>query len=220
MRQVPDFRKGNEFWQGFFWTMRSSGPHSSRSMQPGTTLKNRSGFTRHDPVRTVFATIRLTWMEIRAMQSYCMHFNVTALLFQLKTMRQSCALFVGLWMLVQPVVAQTFRVATWDLDGLEASVPDSPPSEADLNRLRQIAANLRPLNADVLLLHGLPDAQFGKRLAGFLKPATYQVVLHSSFRKASASSVIVGPPITILSRRQPFAARATEWRSPARLHLP
>jgi hypothetical protein len=117
--------------------------------------------------------------------------------------------------------AQLVRVATWELDGFEADTPDQPVSEADVKRLRQIAFNLKPLDAEVVVLHGLPDRQFAKRLAAFFKPATYHVAHHSVFKKGFGSNaVVVGPPITVLSKKAPFLARSMEWKATGQIEFP
>lgn len=117
--------------------------------------------------------------------------------------------------------AQLVRVATWEVEGFEATAPDQPVSEVDIKRLRQIAFNLKPLEAEVIAIHGLPDRQFAKRLTGFLKPATYHVAHHSVFKKGFGSNaVVVGSPITILSKKQPFMARSMEWKATGQIDYP
>jgi hypothetical protein len=58
-------------------------------------------------------------------------------------------------------------------------------------------------------------------LAGFFKPATYHVAHHSVFKRGFGSNaVVVGPPITILSKKQPFMARSMEWKATGQIDFP
>lgn len=136
-------------------------------------------------------------------------------------MRRTILLCFFCWTALSSVSAQLVRVATWELDGFEADAPDQPVSEADVKRLRQVAFNLKPLDAEVVVLHGLPDRQFARRLAALFKPATYYVAHHSAFRKGFGSNaVVVGPSITILSKKPPFMARAMEWKATGQIDFP
>jgi hypothetical protein len=114
----------------------------------------------------------------------------------------------------------SIRVATYDLEGLAAIPAEATPSEEELKPLRQAAANLKPLDAEVIVLHGIPDRSTARRLAGLLKPASYQVALQCSFRQQGASSQMIGPPITVLTRKQPFAAQSMDWRSTGPIDWP
>ncbi len=135
-------------------------------------------------------------------------------------MRHCTVVMALLWTLLQSLPAQTVRVATWDLEGVEATSPDASPSAPEVKRLWQIAANLRSRDADILVLHGIPDAQTARRLAGFLKPSNYIVALHCAFKKSGANNLALGPPLAILAKKQPFVARATEWRATGQLDAP
>jgi hypothetical protein len=119
------------------------------------------------------------------------------------------------WLIAQPVVAQPLRIVTWDVDGF-ATVA----AEIQVQRLRQLAGHLKPLEAEVIVLHGLSDLASAGRLCGFLKPATYQIAHHSTFRKSGTDNTSVGPSITILSRKPAFTARSMEWRSTGQIDLP
>lgn len=114
----------------------------------------------------------------------------------------------------------SIRVATYDLDELAAIAAEATPSEAELKPLRQVAANLKPLDAEVIVLHGVPDRATARRLAGLLKPANYHLALHCTFRQQGASSPVVGPALTVLTRKQPFAARAMDWRATGPIDWP
>jgi hypothetical protein len=116
--------------------------------------------------------------------------------------------------------AASIRMATYDLEELAAIPAEATPSEEELKPLRQVAANLKPLDAEVIVLHGIPDRATARRLAGLLKPANYHVALHCAFHQQGASSPVLGPSITVLTRKQPFAARAMDWRATGPIDWP
>lgn len=131
-------------------------------------------------------------------------------------MRTCALLFTLCWMFVQPVAAQSLRIVTWDLDGIGTA----PSSEAALQRLRLAATHLKPLEAEVIVLHGLADVQVARNLTSLLKRSTYHVAHHSVFKTGGSDSTSFGPSITILSRRPAFMARSMEWRSTGQIDLP
>src|SRR6185436_2142742 len=98
--------------------------------------------------------------------------------------------------LFQVAASGSVRVATYELEGLETVTSDSPPSEEELKPLRQAAAHLKPLDAEIIVLHGLPDRVVARRLVGLLKPASYNLALHSSFRQQGLTGPIIGSAIT------------------------
>jgi hypothetical protein len=124
------------------------------------------------------------------------------------------------WLLVQPAGAQSLRVVTWELDEFETVSSEMIRSATDAQRLSQIAGHLKPLDADVIVLHGLTDLPSVKRLTGLLKPATYHVAHHSTFKKGASDSAGFGPSITILSRKPALTARSMDWRSTGQIDLP
>lgn len=130
---------------------------------------------------------------------------------------RSCSLLLTLcWLFVQPVAAQSLRIVTWDLDGVEAA----SSSKAALQRLEQVAAHLKPLDAEVIVLHGLADVQMARNLTSLLKASTYHIAHHSVFKTGGVNSTSYGPSITILSRRPAFTTRSMEWRSTGQIELP
>jgi hypothetical protein len=120
----------------------------------------------------------------------------------------------------QDILAPKLRVITWEVDGFEPGATNNALSEPDLKRLRQVAVNLKPFDAEVIVLHGLPDRQIARRLATFLKPVTYHVAIHSAFKKGGTNNAIFGPAITVLTKKQPFTARSLEWRATGQIDLP
>ena len=129
-------------------------------------------------------------------------------------------LFAVSWMIACEAAEQSVRVATCELEGIPDTTAAAAPSEEDWQALRQIAANLKPTDAEVIVMHGLPDRQVAKRLAVLLKPGSYHVAFHGAFTKNGPNSPSVGPAITVFTRKQPFASRAVEWRTAGRIDWP
>ena len=129
------------------------------------------------------------------------------------TMRRSFALWALALFFALQGWAQPLRVVTWRVDDFPEPPTNGPALEPDARRLRQVAAALKPLEADVILLHGLPDRNSAKRLTSFLKPGVYHVVNHYAFRRGGAGSPLAGAPLTILAKKQPINSRQLEWRS-------
>src|SRR5881397_1521494 len=83
----------------------------------------------------------------------------------LKNMRHCIAVLAFCWLFLQCLAAQTVRVASWELEGLEATGSDALASESEAKRPATIADTLRGLDADVIILRGIPDAPAAKRVA-------------------------------------------------------
>lgn len=126
------------------------------------------------------------------------------------------------WMWTIGAPAQSIRVATYELDGLglEEPLPDTPPTDEEMKLLRQVAGNLKPLDAELIVVHGVPDRQVAKRLATLLRPGPYYLAYHGAFKKGGGNAGTLGPPISIFTRRQPYTARATEWRVTGQIDWP
>ena len=135
-------------------------------------------------------------------------------------MRHCTVVVAFVWILLPSLPAQTIRVATWELEKVEATSLDASTSEGEGKRLGQIAGSLRSTDAGIIILRGIPDPQTARRLAELLKPSTYHVALQSAFKKGGANNAAVVPPLTILSKQQPFAARVTEWTSTGQFDSP
>jgi len=115
--------------------------------------------------------------------------------------------------------AQPIRILTAQADGLDAFSGELPPADAPTKRLAQIADTLRPADADLIVVDGIPNRSYALRLAALLKPATYQLAVFSTFPNTNANRS-ASVSTTILSRRQPFGARAAEWRATGQMELP
>ena len=72
-------------------------------------------------------------------------------------MRRSFALWALALLFALQGWAQPLRVVSWQLDDFGEPTTNGPAAEPDARRLRQVAAALKPLEADVILLQGLPD---------------------------------------------------------------
>ena len=130
-------------------------------------------------------------------------------------------ILISLWgFLAQGVQAQAIRMVTLRADGLETVSAEVPPSETASRRLWEIAETIRPLEAEILVLEGIPNRPFALRLAALMQPATYHVALVTTFQKNTSGRTNVGPSIAVLSKRQPFSARSAEWRATGQVELP
>ena len=114
--------------------------------------------------------------------------------------------------------SQSLNIATWMVELPETNSTNRATEYEPV--LRRVGGVLKPLNADILLLHGIPDRATAKQLSGILRPRVYHNAAFSSFRKNSQSQEIVEPPIAILSRKQPVSARSTEWRATGQIDCP
>ena len=115
--------------------------------------------------------------------------------------------------------AQPLRILTAQADGLDAVSGELPPADAQARRLAQIADTLRPADADIIVINGIPNRSHALKLATLLRPAAYQLAVFSTFPSTNANRP-TSAGTTILSRRQPFGARAAEWRVGGQIELP
>ena len=112
------------------------------------------------------------------------------------------------------------RVVTWKLEEFALASTNAPAPEPDHQRLRALAEALKPIEADLIILEGLPDKKAAQRIAGYLKPGVYHVVHHAHFRKNGPGTIIVGLPTTILAKKQPVSTRSVEWRTTGQIEAP
>lgn len=115
--------------------------------------------------------------------------------------------------------AQPVRILTAQADGLDAIIGELPPTDAQVKRLAQIADALRPADADLVVIDGIPNRLHALKLAALLKPATYQLAVFSTFPNTNGNRPTPAST-TILSKRQPFGARSAEWRATGQIDLP
>ncbi len=111
------------------------------------------------------------------------------------------------WMSLMELHAQSLRILTAQVDGLDAAGAVEPSA-----RLAEIAEVLRPVDADLIVVEGVPQRSHAAKLATLLKPASYQLAVFAAFTNTS--------PTLILSKRQPFGARSAEWRATGQVELP
>src|SRR2546430_5689631 len=106
---------------------------------------------------------------------------------------------------VSRIHAEPLRVTTWNLN----FSPQAPVSEADEQRLANIASVLNSLKADVILLQEVPDRQACERLAALLKPSHYQTATCSAFTDLSGRHL---PQVAVLTRKPVAAAWTEPWK--------
>lgn len=117
--------------------------------------------------------------------------------------------------------AQPLRVVTWKLEDFPLPAPtnNAPPVEVDPKRVKLLAAALKPLEADIIILDGLSDRNLAGKLASQMKPAVYHVANHTHFRNGP-NTPVVAPPITILAKKKPVLSRSVEWRWTGQIEAP
>ena len=114
--------------------------------------------------------------------------------------------------------SQSLNIATWMVELPETNSTNRASSYEPV--LRRVAGVLKPLNADILLLHGIPDRATAKQLTAILRPRVYHTAAFSTYRKNNQSQELVEPPVTILSRKLPVSARSTEWKATGQIDCP
>ena len=67
-------------------------------------------------------------------------------------MRHCTVVVAFVWILLPSLPAQTIRVATWELEKVEATSLDASTSEGEGKRLGQIAGSLRSTDAGIIIL--------------------------------------------------------------------
>jgi hypothetical protein len=112
------------------------------------------------------------------------------------------------------------NIGTWTLELPEVAAGSTNRAAELEPALKKVAGVLKPLNADILILHGVPDRNVAKQLTGLLRPRVYQNPIYSQFRRGPQNPEIVDPPITVLSRKQPASSRSIEWRATGAIDSP
>lgn len=79
-------------------------------------------------------------------------------------------------------------------------------------RLEELAQVLRPVDADLIVVEGIPQRTQAAALATLLKPSSYQLAVFAAFTNAGSTA--------IFSKRQPFGARSAGWRATGQMELP
>lgn len=115
--------------------------------------------------------------------------------------------------------AQTLRIATTQAAGPGIGAGDWGSADAQAARLEQIAAALRPADADLIVVGDIPDRTQALALVSILRPSQYHLAVFGAFTNATTERVFSGT-ITVLSRRPPFSARFAEWKSTGQIELP
>ena len=92
--------------------------------------------------------------------------------------------------------AQPIRILTAQADGLDAVIGEPPPTDAQGKRLSQIADTLRPADADLVVIDGIPNRSHALKLAALLKRVQQDLgltalhITHSRHEAAQLADVI------------------------------
>lgn len=133
-------------------------------------------------------------------------------------MHRFLSILSAFWVGLLTVPGQSLNIAAWMVELPEAN-PTNRAAEFE-PVLKRVAGVLKPLNADVILLHGIPDRPTARQLAGLLRPRVYQNPIFSTFRQGAQNSPIAEPPLAVLSKKQPSSARSMEWRAAGQVDSP
>jgi len=107
--------------------------------------------------------------------------------------------------------AQPLRIVTWQPGDYSAQSGGSASNNAPTLRVGQMANVLKAYDPDVIILEGVNDRNACQRLAGLLKPATFQFAQFNAFR--GTSNAPITRPAAVLARKVSGAVRSLEWKS-------
>src|SRR5438093_4536371 len=114
-------------------------------------------------------------------------------------------------LLALSAAAQPLRIVTWqaaDFPSPPASTASNTPAALPVG---QMASVLKAYDPDLIVLEGVTDRNACQRLAGLMKPATFQFAQFTAFRGTSNSPV--ARPAAVLARKVAGSARSLDWKS-------
>jgi hypothetical protein len=123
-------------------------------------------------------------------------------------------------LLASATFAQPVRIATWQLDDFAIAPTAEPTPALDEDRLRQVAAALKSVKPDIVVLYGLGDKQAARKLQDFLKQPHYHLTGPATLRRNGPGTPMAGQPVAIYSLKKAVASRTIEWRTSGRIDLP
>jgi hypothetical protein len=121
-----------------------------------------------------------------------------------RTQRGAWFLLVTL-MLSPASFADSIRVTTWSLNTGASGAPGTNET-----RVAEVAATLKKLDPDVILLQGVPDWKTCDQLVLGLKPSNYSVLVCSAFRNGSRGGLSQNQ-VAILSKRKAYFSWTEAW---------
>ncbi len=133
-------------------------------------------------------------------------------------MRRFLSILAVCLLALTAVHSQSLNIATWVVE-----LPDSNTTNRAAEHepfLQRAAAVLKPLNPDIIVLHGFPGRTATKQLSDLLRPRVYHNPIYSSFRKDPPSTEQLDPAITVLTKRVASHTKTIDWRSTGRLDIP
>jgi hypothetical protein len=117
---------------------------------------------------------------------------------------------LALFILASDGLADTLRVTTWNLQpAAVGSAPSGAPGEKEI-RLPGMAAVLKKLAPDVILLQQVRDWKMCEALAQALKPANYSVLVCSAFPDARTGNA-GQRQVAILARQRAYLSWSQPW---------
>ena len=113
---------------------------------------------------------------------------------------------IGALLLGSPLWADSVRVASWNLATDGSAAPNG------IDQVKAVAAAVKKIDPDILLLQHVRDWKTCSALVQALKPAEYHVVICSSFRSGPSNTLAEGQA-AILAREQAYFSWSEPWRS-------
>lgn len=122
--------------------------------------------------------------------------------------------FIAATLLILPLhgFAAEIRVTTWNLQWFPSGSPNLAPPEIEAGKIQEVAATLRKINPDVILLQEIRDVETCEALVTALKPENYFIAICSQFRDEFGGG-LGRQQVAILSKKPTFAASSDRWKS-------
>jgi len=114
-------------------------------------------------------------------------------------------------LLALSAAAQPLRIVTWQPGEAPASPAGAASNYPATLRLSQMATVLKAYDPDLIVLEGVNDRSACQRLAGLMKPATFQFAQFAALR--GTSNAPVTRPAAVLARKVAGAVRSLDWKS-------
>jgi hypothetical protein len=114
-------------------------------------------------------------------------------------------------LLALSAAAQPLRIVTWQPGDFPASPAGAESNSPPTLRLGRMATVLKAYDPDVIVLEGVNDRSACQRLAGLMKPATFQFAQFAALR--GTSNAPVTRPAAVLARKVAGSVRSLDWKS-------
>ena len=121
-------------------------------------------------------------------------------------------------LLALSAAAQPLRIVTWQPGEFAFSQAGAASNDSPTLRVSQMAAVLKAYDPDLIVLEGVNDRNACLRLAGLMKPATFQFAQFTALR--GTSNAPVTRPAAVLARKVAGSVRSLDWKSAGQIDSP